>query len=976
MGKWIWVGAALFWSAVGPLEGQQIVHRVMRKGPVAANPSGAYFLPPSGHTAAAPAPLDTTTVNTGSLVYVCDSTVNAVSATACTTLNTTIAGLYAAAFSNVNARIYVKLGNTDLGESNFLIENVSYTSFRNALVSSESGPNDTLGITSSVPATNPYGTDQVQLTGPLARALGFSITSGTTPTGGNCTLGTSNCYDGYIIVANDVPLYFRAGAIGGSQFDFFTVVEHETDEILGSPSCAFGNGAAPCESKIIYPADLYRYHSDGTRSFAPGTNHSCSTPDSTNACFSLDGIHMLQQYNNLNNGDDAGDWANGCSNVLVQDAVLCSGVGNVDISFSAEIMVLDAVGYTLASSTTATVTGVTSSTANGTYGTGAAISIQVAFNENITVTGTPQLALNSGGSAAYGSGSGSGVLTFLYTVAAGQTASHLDYSAVGALTLNGGTIKGPGGTAVNLTLPAPGASGSLGVASNLVIDTAPSSITIQTNPSGLPFTVDGGSSQTAPQTLSLSQGSHTIAVNTLRSGPAGTQYQFSSWSDGGAVSHSITVGISAATYTATYTTQYLLTTSASPANGGSVGASPSSSGGYYNAGALVQLTASANAGFGFNGWSGDLSGSTNPQTLTMSAPHTVTANFSVPTCTLSLSQSASLPATGTSTQETCPNSSGQPTCGVLPETARSFTVTPSASCGGWTATSSNPGFLQITSGASGNGPGTVSYNLLTNTHNTAQSYTITIASGSASSTYTVNEAGNADNGAYRQVYALYEQLLGRDPDGAGFAFWTGSGGAGLGQMADSFLTSPEAFNSDFAVMATYQAATGIPPTYAQYAAAVPRIRNNSLTVTQLFNSLIGGSYTATTLYQNLLNRAPNSTETNNANSAGLANWFQILIGYPASNTPVNTPNNEFQSTGSFHIDHTNALYVQMVYYVTVSRDPDAAGLAFWTGVANNGGAGVLFQGATGYGTRIQILGPGTPNQGFIGSPEFQGLFAN
>ena len=40
------------------------------------------------------------------------------------------------------------------------------------------------------------------------------------------------------------------------------------------------------------------------------------------------------------------------------------------------------------------MTNVTSSTANGTYGTGAAISIQVAFSEPVTVTGTPQLALD------------------------------------------------------------------------------------------------------------------------------------------------------------------------------------------------------------------------------------------------------------------------------------------------------------------------------------------------------------------------------------------------------------------------------------------------------------------------------------------------------------------------------------------------------------------------------------------------------
>ena len=83
----------------------------------------------------------------------------------------------------------------------------------------------------------------------------------------------------------------------------------------------------------------------------------------------------------------------------------------------------------------------------------------------------------------------------------------------------------------------------------------------------------------------------------------------------------------------------------------------------------------------------------------------------------------------------------------------------------------------------------------------------------------------------------------------------------------------------------------------------------------------------------------------------------------------------FNGTCTVPGDHTNLLYIYMLYFTTLNRDPDAGGLAFWFGVANSGGAGVLFQGALGYPVRIQIVGPGTPNQGFIGSPEFQGLFA-
>jgi hypothetical protein len=114
-----------------------------------------------------------------------------------------------------------------------------------------------------------------------------------------------------------------------------------------------------------------------------------------------------------------------------------------------------------------TVSNVTSSTANGTYLAGSPISIQVTFSGPVTVTGTPQLALNSGGTANYSSGTGSSTLTFTYTVGNNDKSSHLDYNSTGSLTLNGGTIN------ANLNLPAPGAAGSLGANKSFVIGTAP-----------------------------------------------------------------------------------------------------------------------------------------------------------------------------------------------------------------------------------------------------------------------------------------------------------------------------------------------------------------------------------------------------------------------------------------------------------------------------------------------------------------------
>jgi hypothetical protein len=66
--------------------------------------------------------------------------------------------------------------------------------------------------------------------------------------------------------------------------------------------------------------------------------------------------------------------------------------------------------------------------------------------------GTPQLALNSGGTGNYSSGTGTNTLTFTYTVATGQNSSKLDYTSTGAMTLNGGTINNTGGNPASLAL--------------------------------------------------------------------------------------------------------------------------------------------------------------------------------------------------------------------------------------------------------------------------------------------------------------------------------------------------------------------------------------------------------------------------------------------------------------------------------------------------------------------------------------------
>src|SRR5205823_2275245 len=124
--------------------------------------------------------------------------------------------------------------------------------------------------------------------------------------------------------------------------------------------------------------------------------------------------------------------------------------------------------------TAPTVSGVTSSTTNGAYKAGQTISIQINFSEPVTVTGTPQLTLETGTTdqvATYTSGSGTSTLTFNYTIQAGDTTADLDYTNTTALALNSGTIKDAATNNATLTLPTPGAAGSLGANKALVIDT-------------------------------------------------------------------------------------------------------------------------------------------------------------------------------------------------------------------------------------------------------------------------------------------------------------------------------------------------------------------------------------------------------------------------------------------------------------------------------------------------------------------------
>ncbi|MBL8228672.1 MAG: cadherin-like domain-containing protein [Bryobacterales bacterium] len=149
-------------------------------------------------------------------------------------------------------------------------------------------------------------------------------------------------------------------------------------------------------------------------------------------------------------------------------------------------------------------------------------------------------------------------------------------------------------------------------------------ITVTTVPAGLTIVVDGNT-LTAPQTFNWTPGSnHTIATTTPQ-GSGGTRHVFNNWSDGGAIAHTIVTPGSATTFTANFNTEHQLTIAASPSNGGNV---TPATGTFFAAGSVQTVTATANSGFAFSNWTGPVaSPSSSPTTVTMSAPVSLTANF-------------------------------------------------------------------------------------------------------------------------------------------------------------------------------------------------------------------------------------------------------------------------------------------------------------------------------------------------------------
>ena len=134
--------------------------------------------------------------------------------------------------------------------------------------------------------------------------------------------------------------------------------------------------------------------------------------------------------------------------------------------------------------------------------------------------------------------------------------------------------------------------------------------------------------------------SHTLNIDSPQyPWSSNTRFNFSSWSDGGAQSHSVTLPSSGgATYTANITPDFYVTDYPLESCAGSIGISPGSPSGdgFYPAGSQLTFMQTPQPGWTFTGWHYDLSGTTNPQNLTVGDEVLVASDYSTTTTPLQL----------------------------------------------------------------------------------------------------------------------------------------------------------------------------------------------------------------------------------------------------------------------------------------------------------------------------------------------------
>jgi hypothetical protein len=206
-----------------------------------------------------------------------------------------------------------------LGESQYSFYPIPYTQFLVALQLDATTTNDTYAL-EFLPAgpDNPVTGDlNINVHTATLKALGLT----------GFDAGFTNGVEGFVYLNTSIMNLSRTN-IDPSKFDLLAVAEHEMDEVLGL-------GSDLPFTDDPFPQDLFRYATNGTRSF---------TTSGDDAYFSLDGANFMVQFNQESDGDYGDWWSHGVHTPRVQDAFSNPGATpNPNV----ELIGLDVMGFDL-----------------------------------------------------------------------------------------------------------------------------------------------------------------------------------------------------------------------------------------------------------------------------------------------------------------------------------------------------------------------------------------------------------------------------------------------------------------------------------------------------------------------------------------------------------------------------------------------------------------------------------------------------
>ena len=212
-----------------------------------------------------------------------DSSVNGAPAGFKTAVQSAVSFFEQTFTNNVTLNItfgWAALGAGAAAQNSFYIDTYTYSQMKSLLTATANSADDRAAY-GTLPASDPItgGNSTWALTVGQEKALGISA---------------SAPYDDYVQLNSSLPWTFDPNnrAVSG-KYDAIGAIEHEISE------GAFGRIGDLNFDGFYTPLDLFRYSSPGVRNFNPGAN----------TWFSIDGTHLLQEFNNHNQfGGDVADW--------------------------------------------------------------------------------------------------------------------------------------------------------------------------------------------------------------------------------------------------------------------------------------------------------------------------------------------------------------------------------------------------------------------------------------------------------------------------------------------------------------------------------------------------------------------------------------------------------------------------------------------------------------------------------------------